>query len=156
MFNNLILTITQTLNMSFHIGYIWLIVSLIFLFVELSTPGLFFFITFAIGCVFAAVIGFAGYSFVMQCLALLLGFILSFILLKRFVGKRDSKRVPTNVNALVGKKGVVIKTISTPSGGLVKVGGEIWSAQSIDEIEIVKDQKIEVVSVRGNRLIVKI
>ena len=149
MFNYLILEASQ-------VGYLWLVISLIFLFVELSTPGLFFFITFAIGCVIAAVAAFSGYSFVIQCLALLVGFLVSFFFIKKFLGKRESKRVPTNVNALAGKKGIVLKTIQPNIGGLVKVGGEIWSAVSFDETAIDIDQKIEVVLVKGNRLVVKI
>ena len=39
------------------------------------------------------------------------------------------KDQPTNVDALVGKSGVVTKKIAAAEAGLVKVGSEIWRAE---------------------------
>lgn len=53
----------------------------------------------------------------------------------------------TNVEGLIGKKGVVIKKISAHQPGQVKVEGEIWRAESHQEIG--ENQEIVVKSVSG-------
>lgn len=53
----------------------------------------------------------------------------------------------TNVDSLMGKKGMVLKKITSQKAGQVKIEGEIWRAESDKEIEI--DQEIVVKSVSG-------
>lgn len=43
--------------------------------------------------------------------------------------KLTVKDQPTNVDALVGKSGIVTKKIAAAEAGLVKVGSEIWRAE---------------------------
>jgi len=61
------------------------------------------------------------------------GGILSFIYLAVFRGwlraKLMAKDQPTNVDALVGKTGVVTQKIAPAEPGLVKVGSEVWRAE---------------------------
>ncbi len=138
-----------------YLGFVWLVVGLIFLLAELSTPGLFLFIAFALGAGVASIFSFLEYSFMVQCLVFLVGFGISFWALRYFVKYGESKRFHTNVDALNGKTGVVIKNIKKNGKGLVKVGGEIWTAQGVDGSCFEKDDIVKIVSVKGSRLIVK-
>lgn len=138
-----------------YLGFLWLIVGLIFLLAELSTPGLFLFIAFAFGAGVSSVFAFLEYSLMVQCLVFLVGFGISFGILRFFVKSKESKRIHTNTNALIGKTGVVIKSIKENKKGLVKVGGEIWTAQGIDGSCLEQDDVVNVISVKGSRLIVK-
>lgn len=66
-------------------------------------------------------------------IGLLSGGILAFVylaLFRRWLRARLTvKDQPTNVDALVGKTGVVTKKIAGGEAGLVKVGSEIWRAE---------------------------
>lgn len=60
----------------------------------------------------------------------------------------------TNTDALPGKHGVVTRLIPVEKIGQVRVGGELWSAQSVHgQIEV--GTSIIVERVEGVRLIVK-
>ena len=64
--------------------------------------------------------------------------------------------VVMNTNAIIGKKGIVIKDIDgLNSKGQVKVNSELWSAVSIDDSTLTKDTQIEVVGIDGVKLQVK-
>ncbi len=145
---------------SSYLGYFWLIVAVLFLFAEISTPGLFFFIAFAMGSSVAAVFAFLNFSFMTQCIVALVSSILFFGILRHyFSSKSKSEDAETNVDALKGQKGVVIKEIHPnsfgPSSlGRVKVGGEEWPAQVVDNVMLQKGTVVVVVQVQGNRLIV--
>ena len=141
--------------------YFWLIVSVLFLFAEISTPGLFFFVAFAMGSSVASVFAFFNFSFMNQCIIALVSSLFFFLLLRHyFSSKTKSEDAETNVDALKGKKGVVIKEIypndfGSGSFGRVKVGGEEWPAQDIDNLMLQKGTVVRIVQVQGNRLIVK-
>ena len=66
-------------------------------------------------------------------IGLLSGGVLSFVYLGLFRSwlraKLTVKDQPTNVDALVGKTGVVTKKIADAEAGLVKVGSEVWRAE---------------------------
>jgi membrane protein implicated in regulation of membrane protease activity len=63
------------------------------------------------------------------------------------------KQQKTNVDALIGKKGIVLKDINKSYNGLVKVGNEQWRAIADEEIKEGAD--IEVVEIKGVTLTVK-
>jgi len=61
----------------------------------------------------------------------------------------------TNIDAIIGNTGIVKKSISKNTKGLVKVGNEEWIAVSEDSDNIEKDKDIVVVGIRGITLVVK-
>ncbi|KKP24407.1 MAG: hypothetical protein SZ59_C0002G0253 [candidate division TM6 bacterium GW2011_GWF2_28_16] len=138
-----------------QLGYFWLLIAILFLFLELATPGLFFFITFSIGSVLAGVMAFLGYSFFIQCISLITGFLVSFLIFKKYLKVTENKRVPTNTDALSGKTGIVVKKINKNNSGLVKVEGEVWAAISQNSGEILENTTVNIIAVKGNKLIVK-
>ena len=138
-----------------HLGYVWLIIALIFLFIELSTPGFFFFIAFAIGSCFASIMAFLNYSLVSQCLVSLASMLIAFFILRHYFAIKSKDKIETNINALIGKKGLVIKRVEINKPGLIKVGGEIWTAEVKNDLVLEKNTEVTVIAVKGSRLLVK-
>jgi membrane protein implicated in regulation of membrane protease activity len=77
------------------------------------------------------------------------GLVLTRPQLKRIAGM-DSATVPSGVDAMPGKIGIVTKQIGELETGLVKVGGEVWTASSyFDHEPIEVGTRVEVVEIRG-------
>lgn len=139
--------------------FFWLIVSIFFLLLEMGSPGLFFFLSFFFGAIAsAACAGFTD-SMVLQSVVFLIGSVLSFLVLHFWVKKCFSKsnhHEQTNASALRGKHAKVLKTIPANIGvGVVKVGGDTWSARSVDQQEILVGVIVEIVEVKGSCLVVR-
>lgn len=63
-------------------------------------------------------------------------------------------RIPTNVEALVGDKAVVVSTVNA-HGGRIKLRGELWSARAFDETEVLEPgQTVTVMNISGATAIV--
>lgn len=136
--------------------FYWITAALLCAIFEVGTPGLFWFLSFSIGFFVAAVAAWLGLGFDAQLISFLCGVPVGFLVL-RYYSKRLAKQVVlhTNVNALQGKQGVVVKEISFYNAGQVNLSGEIWSAKSLNNETIAKDTIVEVVRVSGCHLIVE-
>lgn len=78
-------------------------------------------------------------------------------LTKKFTKKYSNKEtIPTNIDKLIGKTGVVIQGIGedTYETGLVKLDGEVWSAVSSNGSSILKGATVKVEEIKGVKLIV--
>jgi membrane protein implicated in regulation of membrane protease activity len=136
---------------------IWIGVGIIFIIIEIFTFG-FVFSSFGLGMIFA---GLSAYIFPQNLIVQILVFILSSFVIfltsqkwsKKFISKSSAE---TNVDALIGKIGIVTKAISKNEKGYVKVGGEIWSAISKNGVSLEKETSVEVLEIEGNKLVVKI
>jgi len=76
---------------------------------------------------------------------------------KSFVRKfsKDEDTIKTNIYSIIGKTGIVTEEInSIHSKGQVKVSGEIWSADSKMDAIIPKDSEVEILEVKGVKVIV--
>ena len=64
-----------------------------------------------------------------------------------------SNNVSTNIDSVIGKTGIVTKTINNIEGkGQVKVQGEIWTAVSTNDEVIEEKANIKVISIDGVKL----
>ena len=86
--------------------------------------------------------------------------LLSFVVIRRSLKKhklseKSFGKSQTNVRALVGKRATVIGLFDADKKGRVKVGGEEWVAQLEGDIAVALGEHVEIVDVRGNRVIVK-
>ncbi len=63
------------------------------------------------------------------------------------------KKAKTNIDAIIGRHGVVLQNIARNFDGLVKVGNEQWRARAEEDIK--KGDEIVVTSVSGVTLIVE-
>lgn len=85
----------------------------------------------------------------LQLTAFALTSLIALILLRKFVSKSLKGTIhPTNVDALVGKRGTVIQNIEPNNGGHVKINGEIWFGKSIHNDVIKTGTVIEVLGVK--------
>lgn len=62
-------------------------------------------------------------------------------------------RTKTNIDAIIGKHGIVLQNITRSTDGLVKVGNEQWRARAQEDIK--QEEEIVVTGVSGVTLIVE-
>ena len=75
-------------------------------------------------------------------------------IVKRLLKKTAAQE--TNLDLVIGKEAVVTEDIDNIRGsGAVKINGLEWSARSENGMAITKDSVVTVISISGNKLIVK-
>ena len=135
---------------------IWLIISGLFLVIEMITVGFLMF-WFGIGALFAMITSFFTQNIVIQTTVFLVTST-ALLFLTKPLGKKVSRKdeVKTNAYSIIGKKGVVTVEINSQNGvGQVKVESEKWSAKSIDNEIIHVGTEIEIVEIDGVKVVVK-
>ena len=143
-----------------YLGYFWIVVAIMFLFAEMNTPGLFFFVSFAAGAVCASILAFLEYTLVTQCVAGMSVTIVTFLLMRKYLKQKKMSEVTyepafTNIDALAGKCGLVVAEIGSHNAGQVKIGGEVWRARGDGGVELKEGELVCVLRVEGNTVIVK-
>lgn len=88
-------------------------------------------------------------------------FVVSSLLLIIFMRKVAQKWLyrnggaKTNLDALEGRAGKLLESITLEENGAVKFNGIVWTAVSVDGQPIEKGNFVEVVKIQGNKLVVK-
>jgi len=133
------------------IYWIWLAAAVIFLIIELTTPSLIF-VCFVVGSIAAGIFSYFSPEQYYWQIGIFLLVSVSLIPPTRVLAKKMVKPTAqkSNVDALIGKTGKVIKAIDLDDGGKVQIGGEVWIAGA--DIVIEEGMRIKVVSVSGARL----
>ncbi len=135
---------------------IWVGIGVICMIIEIFTPG-FLFMSFGIGAILTGLVSILVRGTAIQILIFAVITFILFLYLRKFSKKLISESSEeTNIFALIGKTGMVVKEIPEDGKGYVKVGSEEWSAIAEDGKNIKDGQKILINSVEGNKLIVKI
>ena len=136
--------------------YIWLILFLVFLGLEMVTTGIFFFLCFSTGAMFAMLCSLLGASFqtemIVFCAVTLGSLLLIRPLFKMYIAK---KKIETNVDSLIGAPAIVIEKIKKNGKGKIKVAGEIWLAVSKDKEDIDFGEDVVIEAVAGTKLVVR-
>ncbi len=135
----------------------WLVVSVILMTLEILTQG-FVVACFGIGGLFGMLAAMLGVAFAWQVGGFALGSFVAFIAIRPFVLRflyHSSDHVPTNMDALAGRTGVVTQAISTRKPGRVKVGGEDWMAVSEADQTLDEGMDVKVLRVEGAKLLVE-
>lgn len=140
-----------------YMWIVWLILAVIFLVLEIMTVALIS-VWFVLGAIVAMIAALMGANLTVQ-ISLMLVVSIIFLVLSYFVKKKydiGTKFVPTNSDALIGQLGVVTQTIENLENvGLVKIRGQIWSAESAsDSVILEAEMKVIVEEIRGVKLIV--
>ena len=134
---------------------LWSVLAALFLLVELGTVALvsLWFVVGALAALAAALLGAAVWVQVLVFALVSLGMLLLLRpFLRRFV---DPHKVRTNVDAVIGKEGLVTEAINNlESVGAVKLNGLPWSARSQDGAQIPAGTVVTVRAVEGVKLIV--
>jgi membrane protein implicated in regulation of membrane protease activity len=130
---------------------IWAIVTVLLAIGEIFTPGLFFLGPIALAALAAAVVAAVGGPVWLQIVVFGAGSFASVGLLRPIARRHLTmpRAIRTGAAALEGAKAVVLQRVDG-RGGLVKIGGEEWSARSYmpDEAFDVGTE-VEVVQIQG-------
>lgn len=134
----------------------WLIVAGICLVIEIATVGFLVF-WFGIGALFAMITSFFTDNLIIQTVVFILSSTILLFFTRPFVNKFSPKeKVKTNAFSIIGKKGIVTQTINPITGeGQVKIGSEVWSAKSSEDIKIEKGLEVEILDIDGVKAIVR-
>lgn len=135
--------------------YFWIALTVVLILIEAATTQLLT-IWFAVGAFAAFISSFFNLNFVWQAVIFTVVSVGSLLatrpLVKKFI---KAKIEPTNADRYIGKDAVVIETIdNNEATGLVKVGGNIWTARSLNDEIIEKDALVKVEKIEGVKLMV--
>jgi membrane protein implicated in regulation of membrane protease activity len=130
---------------------IWAIVALGLAVGEIFTPGLFFLGPVALAALVAMIFALLGAGAILQLIVFIVGAIASVALIRPIA--KAHLRVPaalrTGTAALTGARAVVLKRVDR-DGGLVRIGGEDWSARAYMEGDVYEPgDRVEVVKIEG-------
>jgi membrane protein implicated in regulation of membrane protease activity len=135
--------------------YIWLALIVVFIIIEVLTFNLTT-VWFAFGSLVGMICAYITLSLTVQIFLFLLSSIILAVFARPFtVKKLKLGKIKTNIDSIIGGTGVVLKTISEFSVGIVKVDGKEWSAKSVSEETIEEGKIIKVIEIRGVTLIVE-
>ena len=137
--------------------WIWLAVAAIFAAGELTAPGSFFLLPFAIGAAVASGLAFAGVPIAGELAAFLVVSIISLAGLRTVAHRLDRNEPTAGIGSrrLIGQSGRVIEAISSADDlGTIRVHREEWRAESGDGQPIPVDTPVKIVEVRGTRVVV--
>lgn len=136
---------------------IWIILLVVLVLVELLTMGLTT-IWFAGGSLIGLLTAVIGLPLWAQIISALIVSIILLLTTRPIAVKYFNKdRQRTNAESLIGHVAIVMSPINNLEGvGLVNVGGQEWSARSVDdEVVIPAGSVVEILSISGVKLIVR-
>jgi membrane protein implicated in regulation of membrane protease activity len=130
---------------------IWAIVAVAFAIGEVLTPGLFWLGPIALAAVLSGVVAAVGLGTGVQLVVFILGSLASLGILRPIA--RAHLHMPhalrTGTAALVGARGTIVDRTDA-HGGRVKIGGEIWSARTLDESQVIEPgASVDIVKIEG-------
>jgi membrane protein implicated in regulation of membrane protease activity len=105
----------------------------------------------ALAAAVAAIVAAAGGGAALQILAFVLGSLAALLIL-RPIARRHMRQPPhmrTGAAALIGASATVLEQVNR-DGGRVKIGGEVWSARTYDEDQVLEPgDRVEVLKIDG-------
>ena len=144
--------------MDIEIWHIWIIVAVILFIIEIFTAS-FLFASVGIGCVFAGVVSAFDCGIKIQLAAFSIGTLIAFFAVRPLMLKyfhKNSDKIKTNVDALIGKIGRVTETIdNSKNEGRIIVGGDDWKVETENDEIVNVGEKVEVVQLNSTILIVR-
>ena len=135
----------------------WLIAAGLFLIAEIIIPG---FLVFWLGiaALIAMIVSFFTEDLIIQMAVFVISSAILIFATKPLVRKFEhkfNKDAKTNVFSIIGKKAIVTKDIiSVNEPGQIKIGGEVWSAESENGSNIEKGTEVEILKIDGVKAIV--
>lgn len=131
----------------------WLFVIILLTILEVITVNLVS-IWFIASAIVSLILSFIIDSFYVEfCVFVCLGLILMLLTRPYLVKKLSKKKVPTNLDRVIGMVGIVTEEITRFKIGEVRVDGKKWSAISDEKIKV--DEKVTIEGIDGVKLIVR-
>ncbi len=132
---------------------VWFGLFLILLCIELGTVNLVT-IWFAVGALVSCILSCFYDNVVVQFIVFIVVSILVLVFTKPFSKKvRHNKKIPTNLDRVIGMEAVVTKIIDKNKNGEVFVDGKHWTAISDKKIDV--DDVVLVKKIEGVKLVVE-
>ena len=133
--------------------FFWLAVIIFLTAIEISTVNLVS-VWFIISVIFTLLLSFFIKNFYIQFIIFVILGIILLIFTRKFVDKiLKNKNVCTNLDRVLGMKGIVTKPIRPNKRGEVKVDGKYWSAISKESLEV--DALVFIEKIDGVKLVVR-
>jgi membrane protein implicated in regulation of membrane protease activity len=130
---------------------VWSIVAVLLVIGEILTPGLFFLAPVALAAVAGAIAAALGAALWLQIAVFAVSSFAALALL-RPVARRHlhmPHAIRTGSAALVGAQAVVLRRVDA-NGGLVRIGGEEWSARAFMPDQVLEPgERVEVAEIEG-------
>ncbi|NND02500.1 MAG: NfeD family protein [Acidimicrobiia bacterium] len=134
--------------------WVFLVGALVLFVGEIVTAG-FFLLPFAIGAAISAVLSFVGVPPAVNLLTFLVVSVIALIALQRYTDT-DDDQPPVGANRYADKMGTVLVPVNRAKGtGRVRVETENWRASTDLADEIPEGTEVQIIEVRGTRLIVE-
>ena len=130
---------------------LWTLLALALAVGEIFTPGLFFLGPVALAAGAAAIVSAAGAGWVVSLIVFGAGSVASLLVLRPIARShiRQPPQMRTGTAALVGARAVVVERVDG-DGGRVKIGGEVWSARTLDEHAVIEPgAHVQVAEIQG-------
>ena len=134
---------------------VFLVAAVVLSALEIVAPG-FVLLPFGLGAAVAALAGALGAGVAVQIVVFLLASF-AFFLGLRPLSRRLNAVGPSGIGAerLLGATGTVLEAIEPNDVGLVRIDREEWRAEADVAAELVAGTPVEVVEVRGTRVVVR-
>jgi membrane protein implicated in regulation of membrane protease activity len=129
---------------------IWMVAAAVLLGGEMLTLTLFLG-PLSLAAVLAALVALAGGSVELQVAAFVAGAVASLAIV-RPIARRHLRAPPhtrTGAAALIGQSALVLERVDRESG-MVKIGGEVWTARTYDDDDVIEaGKRVEVLRIDG-------
>lgn len=130
--------------------YIWLMIIIFLALMEFMTVNLTT-IWFVISGIVAVVLAYFQVHIVLQFAVFVIGGVILLIATRAFVKKFVKPRdIPTNLDRIIGERGIVTEEIVLDQIGEVKVDGKKWSAVAKTDIKM--GSTVKILSIHGVKL----
>lgn len=132
--------------------YMWLCVIMVLALIEFTTVNLVS-IWFVISGILALVVSLVIDNFLVQFAVFVIAGVILLCLTRKFVSKKFVLQEKTNLDRIIGMKGVVTEDIGDCSVGEVLVDGKRWSAIASEPFK--KGERVKIVKIDGVKLVVE-
>ena len=105
----------------------------------------------ALAAVLAALVALGGGSVELQVAAFVAGSVASLAVVRPIARRhlRTPPHIRTGAAALIGQSATVLERVDA-DGGMVKIGGEVWTARAYDEDHVIEaGRRVEVLKIDG-------
>ncbi len=136
--------------------FIWLLIAVGAFAVEMATPSALVSIWFAVGAVVSALLANTINNDVIEILIFVVVSGISFVVFRPLIMKYVKVKVEnTNADRLIGYRGRLSEAITKEKWGALEISGLRYSVSSKNQEVIDENQWVEVVALKGARLIVE-
>lgn len=129
--------------------YVWLIIAISLAIIEMSTVNLVS-IWFVISAILAMISTLFIKNVTIQIAIFVIAGLILMLLTKKIVKKMAPIKVKTNIDRIIGMKGIVTEKITKNKPGEVKVDGKLWTA--IADSSIAKDSIVKVLEINSTKI----